>query len=91
LLLTGRYRLHPTTAKRLWQQSQPAIQEELALEGSGHLRVHVMLGMNIKMPATLHTRIDSQALRKLLEPWPQSNDFGHFHYRKKTANNACNP
>ena len=25
------YRLHPKTAKRLWQQSQPAIQEELAL------------------------------------------------------------
>jgi transposase InsO family protein len=25
------YRLHPTTAKRLWQQSQPAIQEALAL------------------------------------------------------------
>jgi transposase len=25
------YRLHPRTAKRLWQQSQPAIQEELAL------------------------------------------------------------
>jgi len=28
---------------------------------------------------------------KLLEPWPQSNDFSHLHYRKKTANNACNP
>jgi hypothetical protein len=25
------YRLHPKTAKQLWQQSQPAIQEELAL------------------------------------------------------------
>ena len=25
------YRLHPKTAKRLWQQSQPAIQAELAL------------------------------------------------------------
>jgi transposase InsO family protein len=25
------YRLHPTTAKRLWQQSQPAVQAELAL------------------------------------------------------------
>src|SRR5256885_255083 len=25
------YRLHPTTAKRLWQQSQPALQEALAL------------------------------------------------------------
>jgi hypothetical protein len=21
----------------------------------------------------------------------QSSDFGHLHYRKKTANNACNP
>ena len=25
------YRLHPKTVKRLWHQSQPAIQEELAL------------------------------------------------------------
>src|SRR5215467_12858685 len=32
-----------------------------------------------------------KVLRKLVEPWLQSNDFGHFHYRKKTANNACNP
>src|SRR5438093_12528218 len=28
---------------------------------------------------------------KLLEPWPKGSDFGHLHYRKKTANNACNP
>src|SRR5205085_4598877 len=27
----------------------------------------------------------------LLEPWLKTNDFGHLHYRKKTANNACNP
>ena len=24
-------------------------------------------------------------------PWPKSNGCGHLHYRKKTANNACNP
>jgi hypothetical protein len=31
IFYTCGYRLHPTTAKRLWQQSQPAIQEALAL------------------------------------------------------------
>jgi transposase len=42
------YRLHPKTAKRLWQQSQPAIQEALALgayHGQGdryQARVHVI-------------------------------------------------
>jgi membrane protein len=36
-------------------------------------------------------RIDFKALMKLLEPWPKGSDFGHLHYRKKTADNACNP
>jgi hypothetical protein len=48
IFYTCGYRLHPKTAQRLWQQSQPAIQEALAL-GASHsqgaryqARVHVI-------------------------------------------------
>jgi len=37
------------------------------------------------------TPIDFSSVRESLLSWPQSNDFGHLRYRKKTANNACNP
>jgi hypothetical protein len=35
--------------------------------------------------------IDFKAFMELQKSWPKSNDFGHLYYRKKTANNACNP
>jgi len=38
-----------------------------------------------------NTIIDFKALTKLPKPWLKSNDFGHPHYRTKTANNACDP
>jgi len=42
-------------------------------------------------PMCADTPIDFPRVRASLLPWLHSNDFGHLHYRKKTANNVCNP
>jgi hypothetical protein len=59
--------------------------------GSQLLTVAVVIGV-AKNPVKLgHIHVLILKHLGAARAMAKSSDFGHLHYRKKTANNACNP